>query len=182
MKVSQTGLEGVLVIEPKVFEDTRGYFLETFRIERYREAGVGSVFKQDNVSYSVKSALRGLHFQHPRGQAKLVQVIRGEIFDVAVDIRKTSPTFGRWFGTVLSEGNHGQLFIPVGFAHGFCVLSDEAHVSYKCSEIYSPSDEGGILWSDPDIAIDWPVASPLLSPKDTQYPLLKDIPLNRLPR
>ncbi|MGD9018110.1 MAG: dTDP-4-dehydrorhamnose 3,5-epimerase [Desulfobacterales bacterium] len=182
MKVSHAGLEGVLVIEPRVFEDARGYFFETFRIERYREAGIDSVFTQDNVSYSAKNALRGLHFQHPHDQAKLVQVIRGEIFDVAVDIRKSSPTFGRWFGAVLSEGNHRQLFVPVGFAHGFCVLSDEAHVTYKCSDIYSPSDEGGILWSDPDIAIDWPVASPLLSPKDTQFPRLKDIPSDRLPQ
>lgn len=182
MKVSRAGLEDVLVIEPRVFEDTRGYFFETFRSERYREAGIVSDFKQDNVSYSAKNALRGLHFQHPHDQAKLVQVIRGEIFDVAVDIRKTSGTFGQWFGAILSENNHKQLFIPVGFAHGFCVLSDDAYVNYKCSDIYSPADEGGILWSDPDVAIDWPVAHPLLSPKDTRYPRLKDIPLDRLPR
>ena len=139
------------------------------------------MFVQDNLSYSTRNTLRGLHFQNPHGQAKLVQAVQGEIFDVAVDIRAGSPTFGRWFGIRLSSTNHRQLFIAAGLAHGFCVLSQEARVVYKCSAYYAPRDEAGILWSDPDIGIDWPIETPVLSEKDQGYPLLRDIPDQKLP-
>lgn len=175
MEIEQTPIEGVRVIIPKVFSDPRGYFMETYQRERFEAAGLPGHFVQDNLSHSTRGTLRGLHFQHPRAQAKLVQVIAGEIFDVAVDIRSDSPTFGQWFGLRLSSTNHRQLFIAAGLAHGFCVLSDEAHVVYKCTDYYAPQNEGGILWSDPDIGIDWPVASPLLSEKDRAYPLLRDL-------
>ena len=136
---------------------------------------------QDNLSFSAKSVLRGLHYQFPRAQAKLVQVIKGEVFDVMVDIRKGSPTFGKWLRVDLSDKNMRQIYIPEGFAHGFCVLSDTAFLSYKCSDLYAPDSDGGILWSDPDLGIGWPVNHPLLSEKDSQYPCLKDISLDRLP-
>lgn len=176
MEIEPTPIEGVRIIIPKVFSDPRGYFMETYQRERFEAAGLPGHFVQDNLSYSRRGTLRGLHFQAPRAQAKLVQVIAGEIFDVAVDIRSGSPTFGQWFGLELSSTNHRQLFIAAGLAHGFCVLSDEAHVVYKCTDYYAPEDEGGLLWSDPDVGIDWPVASPLLSEKDRAYPLLRDLP------
>ncbi len=181
MKVLTTPLKGVLIVEPDFFEDHRGYFLETFQENRYRDWGVDARFVQDNLSFSKRGTLRGLHYQEPRQQAKLVQVIRGEIFDVAVDIRRGSPSFGQWTSVRLSDAERRQVFVPCGFAHGFLVLSDTAHVHYKCSDFYSPESEGGVLWSDPDLAINWPVERPLLSEKDMSYQCLKDIPAERLP-
>lgn len=181
MKVSKTSLRGVLIIEPQVFKDQRGLFMETYHQRRYADCGIDAVFVQDNMSFSVKGILRGLHYQHPHAQAKLVQVIKGEIFDVAVDIRRGSPTFGQWFGIHLSGENGRQLFIPEGFAHGFCVLSDTAAVTYKCTDFYAPDDEGGILWSDPDLDINWPMMNPLLSSRDSGYPRLSDVSSERLP-
>ena len=175
MKIKPTAFEGLFVIEPNVFEDERGYFLETHHQYRFREAGVYRDFVQDNLSFSKYGVLRGLHFQINRPQAKLVQAISGTIYDVAVDIRPTSNTFGKWSGITLSAENRRQLFITEGFAHGFCVLSESAHVAYKCSEYYAPNDEGGILWSDPDIGINWPVKNPILSVKDQKFPSLSDL-------
>ena len=175
MKTIATALEGLLVLEPKVFEDARGYFLETYHGLRYRDCGVVTNFVQDNLSFSKKDTLRGLHFQIAQPQAKLVQVITGEIFDVAVDIRTGSATFGKWAGIVLSEKNKRQLLVPEGFAHGFCVLSNTAHVAYKCSAYYDPAHEGGIRWSDPDIGIEWPVKNPILSDKDNRLPHLSEL-------
>ncbi len=177
MKVNQTNLDGVLHIEPKVFGDARGFFLETYNKERYMEAGFPNVdFVQDNHSRSSKGVLRGMHFQLNHPQGKLVQVATGSVFDVAVDIRVGSPTFGQWYGCVLSEDNHHQLWIPPKFAHGFCVLSDTADFIYKCTDYYRPDDEGGLLWNDPEVGIEWPIASPLLSEKDKAYACLADIP------
>ena len=180
MQIITTDIEDVQIIEPQVFKDERGYFLETFHLGRFKSAGLPHVFVQDNWSFSVKNTLRGLHFQATRPQAKLVQVISGEIFDVAVDIRHTSPNFGRWVSAHLTEHNKRQVFIPAGFAHGFCVLSDSAHVVYKCSDFYDRNDEGGILWSDPAIGIDWPTADPIVSAKDDRLPVLSDIPPEKL--
>ena len=180
MRIIATEIEDVQIIEPRVFEDDRGYFLETFHVERFKSSALWHVFVQDNLSFSVKSTLRGLHFQVTRPQAKLVQVISGEIFDVAVDIRPTSPSFGRWVGVHLSEHNRRQVLIPEGFAHGFCVLSECAHVTYKCSDFYDRDDEGGILWSDPDIGIDWPVIHPIVSAKDARLPVMRDLPPEKL--
>lgn len=181
MKVIPTHLAGVVIVEPAVYEDTRGYFMETYHRERYGQQAIGAEFIQDNLSFSVLNTLRGLHFQVRCPQAKLVQVISGEIFDVAVDLRFGSATFGRWAGIRLSEENRRQLFIPEGFAHGFCVLSDTARFLYKCSAVYDPTDEGGILWSDPGIGIDWPITDPILSEKDAAYPCLASISPHRLP-
>ena len=175
MKTIATPLEGLVVIEPRIFGDNRGFFLETHHRQRYRDCGIDRIFVQDNLSFSVKGTLRGLHFQITKPQAKLVQALTGEIFDVAVDIRPHSTTFGQWFGIRLSEHNKCQLFIPEGFAHGFCVLSEGAHFSYKCSEYYDPQDEGGILWSDRGLGIDWPIKSPILSEKDSRFPCLADL-------
>ncbi len=155
MNVHQTELDGVVVIEPNVFNDQRGYFFETYNQNRYQEIGIKSNFVQDNLSFSKRGTLRGLHYQHPHDQAKLVQVIQGEVFDVVVDIRRESPMFGKWIGQHLSDENKRQIFIPEGFAHGFCVLSETALFHYKCSDFYAPQCEGGIIWSDPDVAIDW---------------------------
>jgi dTDP-4-dehydrorhamnose 3,5-epimerase len=182
MKILQTDLEGVLIVEPTVFSDGRGFFWESYHKTRYRELGIAVEFVQDNLSFSGKGALRGLHYQYPFGQAKLVQVLFGHVFDVAVDIRRGSPTFGRWVGVDLSHENKRQVFIPEGFAHGFCVLSDTGLFSYKCSDLYSPDHEGGVLWSDPDIDIDWPIREPLLSEKDMKNPRLRDIRADRLPK
>ena len=173
MQVSKTPIDGLLVIEPKVFADPRGMFYEVYSENRYNEHGIPR-FVQDNHSVSKKSVLRGLHYQVNSGQDKLVRVTQGEIFDVAVDIRKQSPTYGKWWGLSLSETNNLQLYIPVGFAHGFCVLSESAEVLYKCSDYYSPENERGILWNDPDLAIDWPVKDPILSEKDAVYPLFSE--------
>ena len=181
MKVLSTSLKEVLLIEPSVFEDNRGFFMQTYQQKTYRELGIDNNFIQDNLSFSVRGTLRGLHYQFPHAQAKLVQVITGEIFDVAVDIRRGSPTFGKWTGVYLSEKNKRQLYIPGGFAHGFCVLSETAVFMYKCSDFYAPDCEGGILWSDPNIGIEWPIETPLLSEKDSKYETLKVIPPERLP-
>jgi dTDP-4-dehydrorhamnose 3,5-epimerase len=181
MQITQTKLPGVLIIEPRVFPDGRGFFFETYSHKRYSEYGISNEFIQDNLSYSIKDTLRGLHYQYPHSQAKLVQVLSGEVLDVAVDIRNGSPTFGQWAGVLLSSDNRKQLFIPKGFAHGFCVLSDSALFTYKCDDYYAPDCEKGILWSDPDIGIEWAVTTPLLSEKDGKYYCLKDITKTSLP-
>jgi dTDP-4-dehydrorhamnose 3,5-epimerase len=175
MKTIRTSIEGPLIIEPRVFEDQRGYFMETFHQERYDGSGISRVFVQDNLSFSVRGTLRGLHFQDQKPQAKLVQVIAGEIFDVAVDLRPDSNTFGSWVGVNLSDSNKRQLFIPEGFAHGFCVLSETVHFLYKCTDFYYPEGEKGILWSDPAIGIQWPIDSPIISEKDGSLPLLSEV-------
>lgn len=182
MNVIPAAIDGVLILEPRVYEDDRGYFMETYQQHRYDASGVDRVFVQDNLSFSVGGCLRGLHFQVQRPQAKLIQVITGEIFDVAVDLRPGSSTFGEWIGIILSDANHRQLFIPEGFAHGFCVMSETAHFLYKCSDVYMPEDENGILWSDPDIAIEWPLDHPIISEKDDRLPLLSDLPPDQYPR
>ncbi|MEJ2690707.1 MAG: dTDP-4-dehydrorhamnose 3,5-epimerase [Deltaproteobacteria bacterium] len=182
MKILKTTIPEIILIEPKVFGDQRGFFLETYHTERYRDAGITLPFVQDNQSRSGKGVLRGLHFQLNFPQGKLVQVASGEVFDVAVDIRVGSPSFGKWFGTVLSDVNHLQMYIPPGFAHGFCVLSDTADFLYKCTDYYHPEDEGGVAWDDPTINIRWPAITPLLSAKDRQYPRLNEIPEERLPK
>jgi len=181
MNIVQTDIEGVLIFEPKAFGDPRGFFMETWSRDRYTDAGLAVDFVQDNVSSSTKGVLRGLHFQYPQPQGKLVQVLRGEVLDVAVDIRVGSPTFGRAVTCVLSEENHKQFYVPEGFAHGFCVLSEMALFSYKCTNYYNPKTEGGVLWNDPDLAIDWPIDKPALSDKDRICPRLKDIPKDQLP-
>ena len=180
MEIQTTPIDGVWLLTPRVFSDPRGFFTETFQRERFAAAGLPSDFVQDNLSFSSCKTLRGLHFQNPQARAKLVQVIQGEIFDVAVDIRLGSPTFGQWFGIKLSSANNRQMLIAAGLAHGFCVTSETAHVLYKCTDFYAPEAEGGVLWSDPDIGIDWPVENPLLSEKDRQYPRLKDLPREKL--
>ena len=182
MKIIETQLPGVLVLEPQVFGDHRGWFAETWSQSGYTDAGISKPFVQDNVSFSSRGILRGLHFQNPKAQDKLVQVLSGEVFDVAVDIRVGSPAFGRWVGHNLSSDNHRQMYIPAGFAHGFCVLSQTAIFSYKCTDYYSPSTEMGIIWNDPDIAIDWPIDKPTLSQKDAVCRKLRDIPDEQLPR
>jgi dTDP-4-dehydrorhamnose 3,5-epimerase len=181
VKVISTGLPEVLLIEPTVFGDARGFFLESYHTRRYAEAGVPDHFVQDNHSRSRRGVLRGLHYQLTHPQGKLVWVTSGEVFDVAVDIRRGSPTFGRWVGVTLSADNHRQLYIPPGFAHGFCVLSETVDFLYKCTDFYHPEDEGGILWCDPGIGITWPLTTPVLSEKDRHYPQLQDVPPNRLP-
>jgi len=173
LKFLQTQLPGVLIVEPDVFRDSRGFFLETFHAARYREGGIPYGFVQDNHSRSVRRTLRGLHAQRKKPQGKLVRAARGEIFDVAVDVRPGSPTFGEWVGERLSEENFRQMFIPPGFAHGFCVLSDFADVEYKCTELYDRADEIGARWDT--AGIDWPLEDPLLSPKDAALPSLDEL-------
>jgi len=169
----------VILIEPKSFEDSRGFFLENYHEELFQNHQIHSKFIQDNMSYSKKNILRGLHFQlNPKAQAKLVSVINGEIFDVAVDIRKNSSTYGKWVGEILSSTNHKSLFIPEGFAHGFCVLSDDAYVMYKTSEYYFPELEKGIMWNDSSIGISWPINEPILSEKDLNLSLLSNVENN----
>ena len=170
MKIVPTPLPGVVVIEPRVFRDARGFFLESFNAERFAQNGLPTAFRQDNHSRSVNGVLRGLHYQLRRPQGKLVSVIRGKVFDVAVDIRRGSPTFGKWFGIVLSEEEPRYLWIPPGFAHGFCTLSDVADFVYKCTDVYVADDDRGVLWSDPLIGIDWPLAHPTVSEKDQRMP------------
>lgn len=175
MKVTELEIPGLILVEPKVFEDDRGFFMETYHAERYARYGISKKFVQDNHSKSVKGTLRGLHYQLGRPQGKLVRVSQGEVFDVAVDIRKGSPFFGKWAGILLSGDNRRQLYIPEGFAHGFCVLSDTAaEFQYKCTDYYSPEEERGILWNDPGLAIDWPEKKPLVSEKDGKWPVLSD--------
>jgi dTDP-4-dehydrorhamnose 3,5-epimerase len=181
MNVKETKLKGVLVLEPDVFSDERGFFLETWNSTRYKNVGIQGPFVQDNASFSKKGILRGLHFQYPQSQGKLVQVLSGEVVDVVVDIRVDSPTFGQWIGELLSDVNHRQIYVPPGFAHGFCVTSETAVFSYKCTDFYNQATENGIIWNDPDVNIDWPITEPILSPKDSDYPELKDLPLDKLP-
>ena len=173
MKFLQTDLPGVLIVEPDVFRDSRGFFLETFQAARYRQGGIPYDFVQDNHSRSIRGTLRGLHAQRRRPQGKLVRAVRGEIFDVAVDVRPRSPTFGKWVGARLSEESFRQMFIPPGFAHGFCVLSDIAEVEYKCSDFYDRADEIGARWDS--AGIEWPIKDPLLSPKDAALPTLQEL-------
>ena len=175
MKGRRTKLKDCVIIEPHVFGDERGFFLETFQAARYeQEVGINLAFVQDNHSRSARGVLRGLHFQKTKPQGKLVRVVSGEVYDVALDIRKGSATFGEWEGVILSEDNKKQFWVPPGFAHGFVVLSDTADFEYKCTDYYDPSDEGSILWSDPDLDIPWPVANPVLSTKDENAKRLVD--------
>ena len=175
MKVIRADIEDVLIIELDVFGDDRGYFFESWNAGRYQSQGLATEFVQDNVSFSQKHVLRGLHFQNPTPQGKLVTVLKGEVFDVVVDIRLGSPTFGTWTSVVLSSKNRRQLYVPEGFAHGFLVLSDEALVNYKCTGPYHKGAEHGIRWDDPDLAITWPTEAPILSQKDSEAPFLKNI-------
>ncbi len=182
MKVIATELPEVKIIEPKVFGDSRGFFMETWNQTRYADLGLPAAFVQDNMSFSQKGVLRGLHFQNPNSQGKLVYVLQGEVFDVAVDIRVGSPTFGKSVSVTLSSENKRQFYIPAGFAHGFCLTSDTALFAYKCTELYQPKLEYGVSWNDPDLGIKWPIDNPLLSEKDLIYPKLKDIEMTLLPR
>lgn len=176
MNVEQTKLDGVLLVTPQVFGDDRGFFMETYNRQKAIELGLPGEFVQDNHSKSSHGVLRGLHYQTPQWQGKLVRVVQGEIFDVAVDIRSGSPTFGEWVGFALNDENKQQLYVPEGFAHGFVVTSETAEVVYKCTSLYAPEQEGSLLWNDPDIGIDWPVESPLLSAKDQHGQRLVDLP------
>ncbi|MFA5663600.1 dTDP-4-dehydrorhamnose 3,5-epimerase [Castellaniella sp.] len=176
MKVIETALAGVLIIEPTVFTDARGCFMESFSARRYSEqAGITQAFVQDNLSRSRHGVLRGLHFQQRHPQGKLVSVVHGRVYDVVVDITPGSPSFGRHLGLELSDRNRRQLWVPPGFAHGFCVLSDWADQSYKCTQYYDPDDEAGLAWNCPEVAIDWPIAQPLLSPRDQRHPTLSQL-------
>jgi dTDP-4-dehydrorhamnose 3,5-epimerase len=179
MNVLPTELPGVLIVEPRVFGDGRGFFFESYQQRRYAEAGIPGPFVQDNVSRSARGILRGLHFQHPRAQGKLVMVLAGSVFDVAVDVRRGSPTFGKWVGVELSGENKRQLWIPPGFAHGFCVTSESADFAYKCTDFYAPEHEHTVAWNDPRIGIRWPVEQPQLSTKDAAGKPLAE--LNVLP-
>jgi dTDP-4-dehydrorhamnose 3,5-epimerase len=184
MNLIPTGLPGVVVVEPRVHRDGRGYFLEAWRRDRYAEAGLAAEFVQDNLSFSGPGVLRGLHLQWPAGQTKLVSVLAGSVFDVAVDVRVGSPTFGRWAGVALSAGSHAQLYVPAGFAHGFLVTSpDGAAVGYKVDAPYTPADELTLAWDDPDVGVGWPAGAgpPALSDKDRRGLRLRDFPAGRLP-
>jgi dTDP-4-dehydrorhamnose 3,5-epimerase len=174
LKVTESPLPGVLILEPRVFADDRGYFLETYNADRFREAGITRPFVQDNHSTSRRGVLRGLHYQEPSPQGKLVRCSRGAVFDVAVDIRVGSPHFGKWFGLELTAANKTMLWIPEGFAHGFCATSEEADVAYKCTAFWDAPADRSIVWNDPDLAITWPVEAPLLSPKDAAAPRLRE--------
>ena len=181
LTIETCDIEGIYIIKPTVFGDSRGYFMETYNLRDMQDAGLSMVFVQDNQSKSTKGVLRGLHFQKQHPQGKLVRVIRGEVFDVAVDLRPGSATFGKWYGVILSEENKMQLYIPEGFAHGFYVLSEEAEFCYKCTDFYHPNDEGGLCWDDPDLNIDWPLLSetPLLSDKDQRLPSFREYTANQ---
>jgi dTDP-4-dehydrorhamnose 3,5-epimerase len=180
MNVLTCELPGLLILEPKVFGDSRGFFMETWNLRRYREAGIPLDFVQDNISFSRRGTLRGLHFQNPTAQGKLLHVLQGEVFDVAVDIRQSSPTFGKWHGLTLSAENKRQFYIPPGFAHGFAVLSETALFQYKCTDFYTPSCEVTLQWDDPNVGIKWPVDSPLLSDKDRKGLSLRELPAEKL--
>ena len=175
MKVVETSLPGVLIIEPKIFPDARGFFVETYNKDRYVNNGILPEFVQDNLSFSTRGVLRGLHYQNPHAQGKLVYVLQGEVWDVAVDIRRDSPQFGQWTAVTLSAENKKQFYIPPGFAHGFCVLSETALFTYKCTDLYHPECDGGVRWDDPTIAIQWPISNPILSEKDRNLPLLEEL-------
>ncbi len=176
MKVTKCSLNGILLIEPAVFKDDRGFFLENYQELNYKRIGVTENFVQDNHSRSKRNVLRGLHFTKNKPQAQLLTVIRGKIFDVVVDIRKDSETFGKWFGIELSDAGPRQIYMAHGFAHGFCVLSDYADLHYKVSQHYEPDDEGGLLWNDPDISIEWPINNPIVSSRDRRHSILKELP------
>lgn len=176
-RFTETGIEGLVVVEPKVFGDSRGYFMETYHDQAFREAGLDMAFVQDNQSKSRRGVLRGLHYQKKNPQGKLVRAISGEVFDVAVDLRVGSKTYGQWYGVVLSAQNKKQFYVPEGFAHGFLVLSETAEFVYKCTRFYDPADEGGLMWNDPDIGIDWPAPGEmelLLSEKDRKHPSFRE--------
>ncbi len=181
MNVRETKIPGLVLIAPSVFGDERGYFLETYNEQRYRDVGIEESFVQDNISFSRRGILRGLHYQKPMTQGKLVQVLQGEVFDVAVDVRQGSPTFGQWEGFSLSETNKYQFYVPPGFAHGFVVTSETALFSYKCTDLYNPSGEYSIAWNDPDLNIQWPESNPQLSDKDQQGRFLKNMSHEELP-
>jgi dTDP-4-dehydrorhamnose 3,5-epimerase len=182
MKITRTDLPGVVLIEPRAFRDARGYFMETWNQSRYQELGLPDTMVQDNLSWSRRGVLRGLHFQFPACQGKLIYVLSGLIFDVVADVRVGSPSFGQWVGVELSLENRRQLYIPEGFAHGFCVLSAKALVAYKCSETYRPECEVGVAWNDPRIGVRWPLSSPIMSTKDAALRRLDDLPADFLPR
>ena len=175
MRFVPTELPGVIVIEPDVHQDPRGFFVETYHADKYRAGGIEGPFLQDNHSRSIRGTLRGLHLQVGRPQGKLIRVVEGEIYDVAVDVRRGSPTFGAWVGVTLSAANFKQCYVPPGFAHGFCVVSGDAQVEYKCTDLYDPSTEIGIAWNDPALGIIWPIAEPLLSDRDRRHPLLASL-------
>ena len=176
IKLSPTPLSGVVIVESDVVSDERGFFMENFNARDFEEACLPTNFVQDNHSRSIHGVLRGLHYQYPLWQGKLVRVLAGEIFDVAVDIRRSSRDFGQWFGIKLTADNHKQLYIPAGFAHGFCVLSSVTEIAYKCTALYEPAQDAGVNWNDPDIGIDWPIEDPMLSAKDAAAPSLADLP------
>ena len=183
MNIVKTKLSPVLLLEPKLFKDSRGFFMELYKESAYQAAGISAQFVQDNMSGSLKGAVRGLHYQLNHPQGKLVSIIRGAVFDVVVDIRVGSPSFGEWVGFELSETNHKQVYVPPGFAHGYCALSEEVIFHYKCTDYYHPEDEYGLLWSDPELNIAWPLeGEALISAKDAACPLLKDVSLDKLPR
>ena len=181
VNIYPTSLKEVLIIEPPVFKDSRGFFMETHHQGKYQKAGIKRTFVQDNHSHSGRGVLRGLHYQLTHPQAKLIYVIRGAIFDVVVDIRRSSPSFKKWISIQLSAENHRQLFIPEGFAHGFCILSEQADIIYKCTDFYTPDDEYGLRWDDPELNINWPIEDPSLSAKDAAYPFLSQQPKENLP-
>lgn len=181
LKITHMAIPDVCIIKPDVFRDSRGFFMETYQLQKYEQLGISRPFVQDNHSRSSKGILRGMHYQLNFPQAKLVSVLRGEIFDVAIDIRRGSPSFGRWVGEVLSEDNNYQLFIPEGFAHGFCVLSDTVDLFYKCTDYYHPEDDRGIHWADEAVGITWPQRTALTSDKDSRLPLLENVPPELLP-
>jgi dTDP-4-dehydrorhamnose 3,5-epimerase len=181
MKVTQLKLQDVLLIEPRIFKDNRGHFLETYQANRYQQEGIATIFVQDNLSHSSQGVVRGLHYQLQQPQGKLVWVAAGEVLDVVVDIRRGSPHFGKSMSIILSSDNYRQLYIPEGFAHGFCVLSERALFLYKCTDYYHPGDEYGIRWDDPALEIDWPSGEFILNDKDKGFPLLKDVPEEHLP-
>ena len=181
MKVVETALPGALIVEPQVFGDVRGFFYESYNKAKWIEAGIDVDFVQSNVSRSARGVLRGLHYQWPNPQGKLVSVLEGEVYDVAVDIRRGSPTFGQSVGVMLTADNHRHFWVPEGFAHGFCVLSEFATFTYQCTALYDPKADAGIRWNDAALGIDWPLSEPLLSDKDRRTPLLEDVPPERLP-
>ena len=182
MNTKQAHIDGLIIIDPVIHKDSRGMFWEAWQAERYAEHGIDDTFVQDNISYSRRDVLRGLHFQQPYGQGKLVQVLEGEVLDIAVDLRFGSPTFGQWVAVLLSSKNRRQMYIPEGFAHGFCVTSEEALFSYKCTRYYNPDTEHGLLWNDPAINIQWPTDSPLISEKDAQAKMLSEYGKDELPQ
>lgn len=181
MRVHETKIPGMVLIDLDVFKDSRGSFLESYQKERYKEHGIDVPFVQDNHSHSTKNVLRGMHYQINQPQGHLVYVVKGEVFDVGVDLRRDLPTFGQWLGFRLSESRPQQLFLPAGVAHGFCTLSDTADILYKCTDYFDPEDEGGLLWNDPDLGIDWPVDQPIIHNRDSKFPVLKEISNKHLP-